>query len=471
MNKLVSVVIPIYNTELSYLKTAIRSILDQTYQNLELILVDSSDKKDIRNMIYKQNDARIHYYFRKKHGIYDALNFGIELANGEYIARMDADDISLPKRLEKQVAFLERFPDVDVLGAYYEAIDSNGNIRENKSMFEVSDYESIKSSMIFDNPMNHPTIMFRRKIIDAGWRYHNVYGEDHDLWTRMLPTVRFANINEKLLQYRQYGGNISFQLSRFSIARNVAETTKRYIESLFSIDTTKYMLEDFAKNYYLYFFYPEIGRNFTEYFMRQFSLLVQIYLQNETMHLIEPKALVLALNRRWITLMGVADYIVPELKDLYTTLASQFSETIFFADNLSKFYGYNIPDYEKVFLRLKNSFQENERLFEKLLSEEKSFLMYGMGEQGQIMLEKCEHLKKTDKFLWHLKGIVDRRPLTVTYMGHNYHSIVKEQIRNMDFDYILISSTWYFDDIKHELMELGIQENSILRGGGLYLLG
>ncbi len=471
MGKLVSVILPTCNVNILYLTAAINSILNQTYSNIELFLIDSSDTDEIKELVTKRNDLRLHYCFKQKNGIADALNFGLELAKGEYIARMDADDVSLPYRLEKQVGFLEAFPDIDVVGSYCDTIDSNGNVIENRSMFEVCDYESIKSSMIFDNPMNHPTIMFRRKIVDEGWRYQNVCAEDHDLWTRMLPTVKFANINEILLQYRQHGGNISFQLSRPSLARSVAETTKQYIETLFCMDTENYQIEDFAKNYYLYFFYAEIGKNITGYFMRQFFLLIRIYMQNEKSHLIDHCALIFALNRRWIILMRLVDYIVPTLKDLFAYLVCQSSEPVFFADNISKFYGSRTSDYEKIALQLRENFCENEKLYKEIFANEKKFLMYGMGEQGYLMLEKYENLKRAGQLSWHLTGIVDRRCLTVTCMGHNYCCISKEQIQDMDFDYILISSAWYFNDIKKELIELGIREDVIMQGAGLYLLG
>lgn len=249
MDKLVSVIMPVYNVKYRYLLTAIDSILNQPYSNIELIIVDSSDENSLSKSLLELNDIRLHYCFREKNGISDALNYGLEMAKGEYIARMDADDISLPLRLEKQITFLENHTDIDVIGTYFDTIDSNNNIFEQNSMIQAEDYETIKSYMIFDNPIAHPTVVFRKAIIDAGWRYRNVHAEDYDLWIRMLPSVKFANIGEKLLYYRQYGGNTSFQTSRYGIALEVARATQKYIKELFDINTAKYKDEDFSKGY------------------------------------------------------------------------------------------------------------------------------------------------------------------------------------------------------------------------------
>lgn len=461
---------PVYNVETSYLMAAIESILNQTYANLELIIIDSSDKNDVKKLVSDWKDIRLQYYFRERNGISDALNYGLKIAKGSYIARMDADDISLSSRFEKQVLFLEKFSDVDVVGTYLDWMDCNGNIIDPSPMSEAEDYETIKSKMIFSNVIGHPTVMLRKKVIDAGWSYRKVYGEDHDLWTRMIPTIKFANIGEVLLHYRQYEGSISFQGSRFAVALDVAKATKKYVEVLFDIDISRYKDEDFAKNYYLYFFYDEIEKNLTAYIMRQLSLLYQIYRKNEEMCVIELKALVPVLNERWQMIMNLIDCILPELNAMYKSLKFDMKKERFFIYHIADICNCKVDDQNEFQRMVYDIFYRNELLLKEQFSGRKNFLIYGMGEQGRIILERCEQLAKKNKFLWNLKGIIDRRKIEATYLGNTYNSLSKEQIKEIDFDYILVSSTLYFEDIMKDLIELGVDEKSVIRGGGLYLI-
>lgn len=469
-DKLISVIMPIYNSKISFLVASIDSILNQTYHNIELIIVDSSDKNDICSLIQQRDDRRICYRFREKNGISDALNYGLDIAKGDFIARMDADDIALPQRLEKQVAFLDKHSDTDVVGTYFERIDIDGNIIENKSLLGMGNYEAIKSNMIFDNPIGHPTVMFRKKVIDAGWRYRNVYAEDYDLWTRMLPSVKFANVEEVLLQYRQYEDSTSFTHSRYAIVSSVVHSTKKYLKDLLHLNILNNKDMDFAKNYYLYFFSDEIGKELTGYIMRQFSLLYQIYLKNQEIRVIESASLIHVLNKRWKTIIELTDFILPELNKIYERVTSSVRDQIFFVELIAETVGCNMADYEKLYGILSQVFYRNEQLLKETYSEKKNFLIYGMGEQGRFVLERCEQLAEVNKLPWCLKGIVDRRKLEVTFLGHTYSSISKEEIKDIDYDYIIISSAWYFEDIKKELLQLGVKESAIIHDSGLYLI-
>ena len=376
MDKLVSVIMPVYNVEKSYLVTAIESILNQTYPNIELIIIDSSDKNDVKKILSEWNDKRIQYCYREKNGISDALNYGLKIAKGDYIARMDADDISLPSRLERQILFLEKFLDIDVVGTYLDRMDSNGNIIDSSPVNDAEDYETIKSKMIFSNVIGHPTVMFRKKVIDAGWRYRSVYGEDHDLWTRMIPTIKFANIGEVLLHYRAYEGSISFQSSRFALALNVAKATKKYVEVLFDFDISIYKDEDFAKNYYLYFFYDDIERNLTDYIMRQFSLLYQIYQKNVEMHVIKPKVLIPILNERWQMIMNLTDCILPELNAMYRSLKFDMDKDIVFINHIADICNCEVTDQNKFQEIVHDIFYRNELLLKEQFSGKKNFLAW-----------------------------------------------------------------------------------------------
>lgn len=204
--------------------------------------------------------------------------------------------------------------------------------------------------------------------------------------------------------------------------------------------------------------------------MRQFSLLYEIYQKNKELHMIESSSLILALNKRWQIIMDLADCLSPELKDIYQSLKAVTSTNIFFIEYISQYCNCDTSDFDILQEKLKRIFYKNELMLKEQFSGKKSFLIYGMGEQGRIILKKCEQLRKDNKFLWDLNGVIDRKKLEVTFLDRTYSSLSKDQIKDMEFDYILISSTWYFEDIMKELVELGIDQKSIIRGGGLYLI-
>ena len=115
----ISVIMPVYNTEKEYLTEAIESILNQTFQDFEFLIIDDgSTEPHVKETILSYNDNRIKYFYKENSGVADTLNFGLSKANGQYIARMDADDISLPERFEKQVSFLDCNPDIYCQGLF-----------------------------------------------------------------------------------------------------------------------------------------------------------------------------------------------------------------------------------------------------------------------------------------------------------------------------------------------------------------
>ena len=205
--ELVSVIIPLYN-ETKYLNEALDSICNQTYDNLEILIIDSSTDPSVEKIL-KNYSEKIKVIKQEKCGVAAALNCGLENAQGAYIARMDADDISMSNRIEQQVEFLSNNLMIDVVGSRAIVIDAEGRTEWTSSVPCL--HENIETNLIFENPMWHPTIMFRKKLVDEGWRYDtSKRTEDYDLWTRLIASgVKFANIYDVLLKYRQYGGNCS----------------------------------------------------------------------------------------------------------------------------------------------------------------------------------------------------------------------------------------------------------------------
>ncbi len=210
MSPIVSVVMPVYNGE-KYLNVALNSILTQTLTDLELIVINDSST-DLSRVILEEfahHDARIRFYDNEKNlGLPTTLNRGLELARGEYIARMDQDDISSPERLEKQVQYMQTNLDVDVCGSWAELIRD----RASEIWKYPTGHAEIFARMFFENTLIHPSVIMRSSALHQfGLSYDGsaTHFEDYDLWSRALPLLRFANIPEVLLQYRLHGLNTS----------------------------------------------------------------------------------------------------------------------------------------------------------------------------------------------------------------------------------------------------------------------
>lgn len=202
---LVSVIIPAFNENPEMIANAINSILMQNYDNIELHIFDDSTKDETRSTIDSfQSDSRVNIHrSHERLGFIKSLNRGLEAATGEYIARMDGDDFSLPDRFKKEVSFLESHPEVMVVGGQMNIMDQNGQITSSRKYPAKGLYFFFFSCM--RNPMAHPTIMMRRAIVDKGYRYDESLkmSEDLDLWLRLMNDgYVLANISDTVLNYR-----------------------------------------------------------------------------------------------------------------------------------------------------------------------------------------------------------------------------------------------------------------------------
>ncbi len=201
MNPKISIILPVYNGE-KYLSEAINSILNQTYRDFELLIIDGSSTDNTPDIIQSFHDNRIKYFKKDHNGLVNSLNFGLEHAVGEFIARQDADDISLPLRFEKQIDFFERNPEYVLAGSYASSIDEFGeNLGELN--YPPLAWKDIKKYAYLHNPFIHPTVMFRKNIIEEVGRYKKFkHAEDYEFWTRIIYKYPCTNIGESLLKYR-----------------------------------------------------------------------------------------------------------------------------------------------------------------------------------------------------------------------------------------------------------------------------
>lgn len=213
---LISVIMSNYNTPEEYLREAIESILNQTYLNFEFIIVDDCSTDDSLEIIESYNDKRIKIIKNSENmGITKSLNRGMKLSSGEFIARMDADDISLPERFEKQVDFLKQNPDVIVCGTWVELFGNGASAYNEKYSRKIlPEREQLQINLLFGNHMNiiHPTAMFRHQtIIEKGIQYNENYpcAQDFRMWVDCSQKGELSNVSEVLFKYRIHNKAVS----------------------------------------------------------------------------------------------------------------------------------------------------------------------------------------------------------------------------------------------------------------------
>jgi len=212
---------PVYNGE-AFLREAISSVLCQTFKDFELLVINDGSKDRSVAVIESVHDPRIRVIHNEVNkGLIYSLNKGFDLARGEYIARMDCDDISLPTRLEKQLNFMEAHPRVGISGTWIEVMG-----KKNYLMKYPQGSESIRCHMLFYCAVAHPSVILRKEMIKRHGLYFDqsyVRAEDYELWVRaLLDNVQFANYPEMLVRYR-----LRPDLTRTKLGRDQLATASR----------------------------------------------------------------------------------------------------------------------------------------------------------------------------------------------------------------------------------------------------
>lgn len=215
-NPLVSVIIPVYNRE-KYIAESINSILNQTYRNLELIVVDDGSNDSTPAIVKSFIDSRIKLFIRPENkGVSAAFNYGLCKANGKYIARQDSDDISLPFRLERQINFLEKNKDIFICGGLMQVFNTDKKIKLPEF------HDELLIALLNNNPIANPTFIARKNIFDLNEFDHNLrYGEDYAFWSNILFSFTAYNLQETLVFYRNHERQL----------------TKEYKQTQFNSDT------------------------------------------------------------------------------------------------------------------------------------------------------------------------------------------------------------------------------------------
>lgn len=204
----ISVIMPAYNAE-KYIREAMDSVLNQSFSDFELIILNDCSKDETEKVILSYEDKRIVYVKNEENlGVARTLNKGVQMAKGEYIARMDADDISLPQRFEKQAAFLESHPKVAVVGVGVTVFDEDGDVQTRLFSQEPA---MMRVDMLFACGLAHPGVMLRASAIRSLGGYDPAYNglEDYELWDRVMEGWDICALPEVGLRYRFHSGQVT----------------------------------------------------------------------------------------------------------------------------------------------------------------------------------------------------------------------------------------------------------------------
>lgn len=276
----ISVIMPAYNVE-KYIEEAITSILDQTFTDFEFIILNDGSTDKTAEIIkkYADEDKRIKFIDNKKNqGFITSLNQCLDVAQGEYIAKMDSDDVSLPKRLEKQVKYLDQHPDVGMVGCIYGAYGKNDYIISHPSVVGMLDL--LKGCYV-------TVFMLRKEIIDTNhlrFRKEYLHAEDYDFYARFCQFAPIHNLQEVLYLYRQHGNNASIKHEQIQIQNS--NKVRQNILNFLTVDPeiqkkVKGIIHPKYKTYryYLFNFIPlwrvKQKRDKTKYYLFNFILVLK----------------------------------------------------------------------------------------------------------------------------------------------------------------------------------------------------
>lgn len=231
---LVSVIMSTYNEE-KYILDSINSILNQTYENIEIIVIDDASTDNTVSLIQNVQTDKIRLYVNDiNRKLAHNLNFAISKAKGKYVARMDADDIARKERIRTQVDYLEKHKNVDIVASFAKTFGDSNIVKKSPCT-----HEGIKTTLLLTNPICHPTVMFRKSSIDFVYDESCAAGQDYELWARIIDKKIFNVISKILLDYRVIRRQRNFNYLR--LQKDSALKAKQHLfDKLFPCDKNEY---------------------------------------------------------------------------------------------------------------------------------------------------------------------------------------------------------------------------------------
>jgi hypothetical protein len=203
MNPKITVLMSVFN-EQTYLREAVESVLSQTFGDFEFLIIDDGSEEPFEDFINQYRDARIRVFRQENIGLARSLNRGLRLARGEYIARMDADDVCRTDRFDLQIKEMEAHPQIDLLGSFFDVIDEKGRLIETKELITDPIYRLWR--LQFHNNYGHGTVMLKKQAALRQGMYDDtlLYAQDYDLWSRISRKDNTGIIPEVLYHYRMF---------------------------------------------------------------------------------------------------------------------------------------------------------------------------------------------------------------------------------------------------------------------------
>lgn len=214
-DSLVSVVMPVHNAA-GTIEAAIRSLLTQTYDRLEIVVVDDGSVDESMPVVEGIRDARIILVRQQHQGIVAALNNGCAHARGEYLARLDADDVAHEQRIGSQIVYMDEHPNVGLLGTWATFESEGGRVG---TFAPPSSDGALRRYLLWDNPFVHSTVIFRRPAFEHAGGYREGMNEDYRLWVRIARSWQIAVLPEVLVTHRVRSASLSRQMRRTDALR------------------------------------------------------------------------------------------------------------------------------------------------------------------------------------------------------------------------------------------------------------
>ena len=239
----ITVLLPVYNGE-KYLRAAMDSILNQTFRNFELLVINDGSTDTSEQIILSYKDERIRYVKNEKNiRLIATLNKGMELATGKYIARMDADDVCVQQRLQVQLDFMEKNPEVAICGSWFNIIGD-----EERVVKYLPGHNQIMLKMFYQCHFCHPSVIWRQEMIktfDHKFDATFLHAEDYDFFVRVGERYKLANIQQVLLHYRHH--EMSISSANVSTQADNSILIKKYLFGKLGMDASEDEIELFGK--------------------------------------------------------------------------------------------------------------------------------------------------------------------------------------------------------------------------------
>lgn len=428
----ISVVMPVYNSAKT-LSRSVESILDQTFTDFEFIIVNEFESNDGSKEIvekYAKQDKRVRLKQLTRHeGIANSLNIGIQLSQGEYIARMDADDYSYPKRLEKQINFLKNHREYVICGTYLRLIQEINN--DSFVRRYPCTHDEIKASLLFDCPLGHPSVMFQREtFIKNRWLYNPMHRcEDYDLWTQV--DGKMMNLPVVLVDYYVNENNSSI-IHNDEVRKDTCEIIKAQLQRRMGIDVNQYDDSVFLLEMH------EKGASVQGLILQGLKLLLEIESKNMQHKFCDVEALTKVLCRRWNVY----------LKEFYATFMDtdmRFPQAIY--KN-----GFNFSEIVSLELRtpvnqIINILESRIDNLQSRLFLESKCIVFAAGRNA------VDFFNRYPQLLSNIAFFSDNNSNLWGSKIFGIRIISPEDIIKTDFDWILISSSQYFMEIYTLLIE------------------